>query len=350
MADTTHVHPARTRFRPDGAVLALLLIPVALAVLDPTQVRPALSGATESLLGTLPYILFAVAAVAWLRAAEAEGLVARAFQGHELRMIVLAAAVGGLAPFCSCEVIPLIAALLALGAPLSAVMALWLASPLMDPAMFAITAGTLGLPFAVAKTIAAVGLGIGGGLVVRSLARSPIFADPLRAGRPRTSCCASSSCGSGASAQAALETSPRWAFWTDGARRQVFGTTALTQLLFLTKWLALAYLLQSLMLAYVPATMIGALLGGDGLLPIVLAALVGAPAYLNGYAAVPLVQTLLQQGMSQGAAMAFVIAGGVSCIPAAVAVWALVKPRVFAAYIGLALGGAVIAGSLWQMV
>jgi hypothetical protein len=52
--------------------------------------------------------------------------------------------------------------------------------------------------------------------------------------------------------------------------------------------------------------------------------------------------------MTQGAAMSFVIAGGVSCIPAAIAVWALVKPRVFAAYLGFALVGAVIAGFAWQ--
>ena len=79
-------------------------------------------------------------------------------------------------------------------------------------------------------------------------------------------------------------------------------------------------------------------------------ALVGAPAYLNGYAAVPLVDALLAQGMSQGAAMSFVIAGGVSCIPAAITVWALVKPRMFAAYLVFAVTGAMIAGIIWQAV
>ena len=91
-------------------------------------------------------------------------------------------------------------------------------------------------------------------------------------------------------------------------------------------------------------------LGGTGLGPILMGALVGAPAYLNGYAAVPLVDALLSQGMSNGAAMAFVVAGGVSCIPAAIAVWALVKPRVFAAYLGFALIGAILAGIGWQLV
>ena len=102
------------------------------------------------------------------------------------------------------------------------------------------------------------------------------------------------------------------------------------------------------MLHYVPADLIAGVLGGAGIKPILLGALVGAPAYLNGYAAVPLVDALLAQGMSQGAAMSFVIAGGVSCIPAAIAVWALVKPRVFAAYLGFAVTGAVIAGVIWQ--
>ena len=55
------------------------------------------------------------------------------------------------------------------------------------------------------------------------------------------------------------------------------------------------------------------------------------------------------QIMADGAAMSFMIAGGVSSIPAAIAVWALVKPRVFGAYLGFAVTGAVIAGMIWQI-
>ena len=40
-------------------------------------------------------------------------------------MIFMAALMGELAPFCSCEVIPFIAALLSLGTPISGVMAFW---------------------------------------------------------------------------------------------------------------------------------------------------------------------------------------------------------------------------------
>ena len=85
--------------------------------------------------------------------------------------------------------------------------------------------------------------------------------------------------------------------------------------MFLGKWLLLAYLLQALLIRYVPAAWIGTALGGEGIGPILLGAFLGAPAYLNGYAAVPLIGGLLEQGMSPGAAMSFVIAGGGELYP-----------------------------------
>ena len=79
-------------------------------------------------------------------------------------------------------------------------------------------------------------------------------------------------------------------------------------------------------------------------LSVVGAALVGIPTYLNGYAALPLEGGLIEQGMSPGAGMAFMVAGGVSSIPAAIAVWALARPQVFATYISFAFVGAHGAG------
>ncbi|MBS8226239.1 permease [Vannielia litorea] len=342
MADLTQTPRPSARDlwdRAPKAWIASALILAALALFDPAQLWPTASFALQALLQTAPYIAFAVLAVAWLKATGAEALLAKAFTGQQTHMIVMAALLGGLSPFCSCQVIPFIAALLALGVPLAPVMAFWLASPLMDPAMFSITAGTLGFEFAIAKTAAAVGLGLMGGLVTMALARSPVFADPLRPKKTCGSCC---------SAKSPFEDKPVWRFWGESARRETFRENAVENGLFLIKWLLLAYLLESLMLSYVPAEAIASVVGGEGVAPVLIAALVGAPAYLNGYAAVPLVDALIAQGMTQGAAMAFVIAGGVSCIPAAVAVWALVKPRVFAAYLGFAFVGAVLAGFAWE--
>jgi len=249
-----------------GVVLA------AVALLDATQLVPSVQFALNAVLSTAPYMLLAIFAIGFLKATGAETLVATAFQGNEVRMIVVASLVGGLSPFCSCEIIPFIAALLAVGTPLSAVMALWLASPLMDPAIFLITSGELGWSFAIAKTVAAVGLGLAGGLMIHWAVKAGYFSDVLL-NQPVKSCCGTAKSGP-------YEGKP--------------------------------------------------------------------VAYLNGYAAPAIVSGLMEQGMVAGAALTFMIAGGVTSIPAMTAVFALVKKPIFAAYIGLGISGAIVSGLLYN--
>ncbi|WP_027235372.1 permease [Leisingera caerulea] len=311
------------------------------AVLDPGSFRSVVEFTLSALGSTARYILFAVLLLAYLKATGAEAMVARAFEGRETRMILLAALFGGLAPFCSCEVIPFIAGLLALGAPLSAVMAFWLSSPLIDPPTLLITAGALGWPFAIGKAVAAVALGLFGGFAIKLLRGRGAFANPLRKQQSQ-SCCG---CGG-----PKPDAKPNWRFWNEDGRRVKFREEFVSNGLFLLKWLALAYVLESLLVHYVPAGVIAGLVGGEGVLPIATAALVGMPAYLNSYVAPPLLAGLMEQGMSAGAAMAFMVAGAVSSIPAMAAVWSLVKPRVFAAYLGLGVSGAILSGNLFQLI
>ena len=136
MDDASSNHPRSPFLWRDRVWTAIVGCFLLLALFDYDQLIPTLQFSASALLGTAPCILFAITAVGVLKASGAETMIAKAFVGSELRMIVFAALLGGLSPFCSCEVIPFIAALLSLGIPLSAVMAFWLASPLMDPAMF----------------------------------------------------------------------------------------------------------------------------------------------------------------------------------------------------------------------
>ena len=316
---------------------ALLL---ALFVFSPQQGMATLGFALANLVGTAPFLLLSIAMAAYAGASGADNLIARAFQGHTATMIVAASLVGALSPFCSCGVIPIIAALLSMGVPLAPVMAFWLASPIMDPSMFVMTSGILGIGFAGAKTLAAIGIGLLGGFGMHALRNSAVFADPLREGVGNGGC-------GGSSVRAPKPVV--WAFWREPERLARFRTSGLKTTWFLGKWLFLAYVLESLMLAYVPAEMVSSLLGGGGLAPIAVATLVGVPAYLNGFAALPLVDGLVDQGMMPGAALAFMVAGGVTSIPAAIAVWALVRKPVFFAYLAFALSGSFAAGLLFQI-
>ncbi|MCI4664234.1 MAG: permease [Neomegalonema sp.] len=327
----------RREGKPDWLLMVILAIPLGVIALDPDQFTKIMTLAGTSLARTAVYIAIAVGLLAYLKATGAESLVAQAFQGSITRMIMLGALVGGLAPFCSCEVIPFIAGLLALGAPLPAVMAFWLSSPLMDPVQFSITVGAFGeqgFTYAIAKTVAAVALGVAGGFALRGLTAVGAFADPLRNAPAKR-------CGCGPSP---FSGKPVWAFWREEQRVKTFRETALEQGVFLLRWLTLAYLIEALMITYIPAEMVVKAVGGEGVLPVIISAFVGMPAYLNGVAAPPLVATLVEQGMQPAAALTFMVAGAVSSIPAMMAVYTLVKRPVFVAYMIFGVGGAILAG------
>jgi uncharacterized membrane protein YraQ (UPF0718 family) len=319
--------------------LASGMILLVTALVSLPQATVSLGFVANALIHTGPYLILSIGIASWAVATGADNLIARAFTGSPALMIFLAALAGGLSPFCSCGVIPLIAALLTMGVPLSAVMAFWLASPVMDPSMFLLTSGVLGFEFAVAKTLAAIGLGVAGGFIVLALAGTHVLHDALRDGVGNGGCGASKI------------RNPKpvvWRFWQHADRVEKFGKEALKTTLFLAQWLVLAFLLESLMLAYVSAETITSVLGGTGIGPIAIATVVGVPAYLNGYAALPLISGLMEQGMASGAGLAFLVAGGVTSLPAAIAVWALVKPRVFTLYIAISLGGAFLIGLAYQ--
>ncbi len=323
----------------DRVLLTIMAIFIILAVFAPAQVPITAGAAIGSLLSTAPFLVLSIGIAAYVGASGADNLIAQVFQGRTTMMVFTAALFGALSPFCSCGVIPIIAALLTMGVPLAPVMAFWLASPIMDPSMFVMTSAVLGVDFAIAKTIAAIGVGLLGGFGVMWLGRFSLYADPLREGVGDGGCGASS----------VRQPKPiAWAFWRDQDRVIKFRKAALKNGWFLGKWLLLAFVLESLMLAYVPAEWISQSLGGEGVVPIALATLVGVPAYLNGYAALPLMGGLLQQGMAPGAALTFMVAGGVTSIPAAIAVWALAKKQVFFAYVAFALGGSFAAGLVFE--
>ncbi|MCB1719216.1 MAG: permease, partial [Candidatus Competibacteraceae bacterium] len=266
--------------RIDRVWLTIAVLFAGLALLNPIQAGSSIEFTLQALWDVLPFLLLSIAIAAYAKASGADNLIARAFQGRTLPMITFAAAMGALSPFCSCGVIPLIAALLAMGVPLAPVMAFWLASPLMDPSMFVLTIGTLGTEFAFAKALAAFSIGLFGGLGIWLIQRNGGFSDPLREGIGDGGC---------GGAKVRKPKAVVWSFWQDSERRRSFLEGARDNLLFLGKWLTLAFVLESLMVAYIPPEWVAQAVGGEGLLPVISAALVGIPAYLNGYAALPLV-------------------------------------------------------------
>ena len=149
----------------DRVWLALGLLFSLLAIALPIQAIASARFVGAALLWIAPYLLLSVVLAAWIKAAGVDRLMARILGRAPFTAILAAAVLGALSPFCSCGVVPLVAALLAAGMPLPAVMAFWISSPLMDPEQFILMVAAIGLGFTMAKTVAAMGLAVLAGLL-----------------------------------------------------------------------------------------------------------------------------------------------------------------------------------------
>ncbi len=283
-----------------------------------------------------PIVLAGLLVTAVLTATGAIGLLVATFDARELLAIVMVSLIGAVLPVCGITLLPLVAGLLSAGVSLAPVMAFLLSSAVTDPQMFAVTAATLGLPFALGKTVAALGIGLLGGGVTLALVRIGWFDRPMRQSPvlqsliPQSACCA--------------PTDVCWRFWQHPERLAVFRDTSWGLAKLVVLWLSAAFVAEYFLKLYLPEDFLTGFVGRDNPLAVPIAAIVGAPLYLDGYAALPLVRGLMDRGMAEGAAMAFLIAGGITSAWTAIPVFALVRLPVFLAYIVMAVVGSILSG------
>jgi hypothetical protein len=117
----------------------------------------------------------------------------------------------------------------------------------------------------------------------------------------------------------------------------------------LSLYMAAAFLLEALIIRYVPQELIVAHLGGRSAWSVPLATLIGIPMYTTNLTSLGLIAGLLQRGMSGGAALAFLIGGAVTTLPAMSAVYGIVRWRIFALYLGFCITGSLLAGFAYQL-
>jgi uncharacterized membrane protein YraQ (UPF0718 family) len=382
----------------------------------------------DSFLHIWPYLLVTIPLAVAVQMSGASKYINRAFQARPIAAVFLATAVGAFSPFCSCGVVPVVAALLIGGVPLAPVMSFWIASPSMDPEAFFLSVATVGWELAVWRLAATLVLSLSAGLIThfvvqrgwlgqrilrtgqgtlarpvrdrlqtgwrrlkRSLTRSPSMG--IVAGgatlSPAVACCRTTgtgsrdlqqpttasvtmaapggsansgpaesasraatecaglvaiegdSCGSSQGNSCSVESDPFW-------RRLFRETWSATWMV--VKFMALAFFVSALIKLYVPATWVAGLLGSQNPWAIPMAALLGVPAYASNLTALPMLSGLLAQGMNPSAALAFLISGPVTTLPAMAAVWGLASRRVFALYVSFSLIGAVVLGYLHSLM
>lgn len=291
------------------------------------------------LVSVAPLVLVGILLAAWIMASGADAPIARVFQGRMVSAIVLASLIGAITPVCGVTVLPLMAGLLGAGIPLAPIMAFWLSSPITDPAMLATTAATLGIGFAVGKTMAAFGLGLWGGAITALFSAQPWVRVPLRH-NALVGSLSQGNCGASLPFDARI--------WKSAARRGIFRQNFLATTRLILICLIPAFAAEYLLNALLQPEALSAYVGADVWWAIPFAVFVGAPAYLDGYAALPLTRGLMDHGMSPGAAMAFLVSGGAVSIWGAMAIFPVLRLKPFLLYLALAVTGSLAAGYVFE--
>ena len=344
----------------------------------------------DSFLHIWPYLLISIPIAVAVKLSGAAKYINRAFSSKPVVSVLLATIVGAFSPFCSCGVVPVIAALLLGGVPLAPVISFWIASPSMDPEIFFLSTASIGWELSIWRlaatfaislfagyfTLFAFQKGLLGKEILRTKLSSPQKSSGFAAARimnnlksvlvpapdlqpavpgnaPQPSalnCCApaeESQCGTpgtGGSGCSSASPAPVRKITLAGLLRETS-----TASLMVIKFMFLAFFVNALIHFYAPPEYISSFLGGDKASSVVTAAFIGIPAYTSNLTALPLVSGLLDLGMNPGAALSFLIAGPATTLPAMMAVFGLVKRKIFLLYVSYSLAGAVVFGLLYNL-
>ncbi|MFH1880907.1 MAG: permease [Bacillota bacterium] len=276
--------------------------------------------------------------------------------------------------------------------PWGPIMAFLTSSPLMSPDGFVMIAGLISLRFAVALTTASLVIGVSSGFIaqwierhtgfLRGQTRSQSAAEAAcgcqegeaSPGQPAAVACgcaaplpAGNTCGcvqkqnvkllmqgNGGSACCAA---PSRRSGTGGSRllekirmhellRNLVDLGLKQILLYFSVFIAVGYLVN----AFVPASIVSALLGADNLTAVPLAALIGLPLYLTTESSIPLINSLLQSGASEGAMLAFIISGSATSAWVIAGLATFIRKRALGLYVACIMAGSIVIGYLYDAV
>lgn len=282
--------------------------------------------------------------------------------------VLLATGVAVGTPFCSCGTTAIVLGMMASTIPWAPIVAFIVSSPLSSPEGLFYSAGIFGWPFAIALFVSSILLGLAGGAIA-SFAEArgwlvnqarmastepsaplgimggpapvelPMAAQPAQAGQCG---CSANPAVSAVSAEPAKVTKPRVTF--RAFLQETYDISKRLLVLFFG-FTFVGYVLNGL----IPAAWITGLFGAGHAYSIPLAATLGLPFYINSEASLPLVRAMLESGMSEGAALAFLITGAGTSIGAFGGMLTIARWRVIGIVVGTLWLGSTILGFIYNL-
>lgn len=244
----------------------------------------------------------------------------------------MAALFGALTPFCACSTIPVTAGFLQAKVPFGVIMSFLIASPLINPIIIGMLGAMLGVKAATMYFIITFGCAIIFGYALERIGADRYVKNIRIKGNLE------------ASPQKESRSWPwlrklRFAFreaW-DGMRP-------------ILPYLFIGVALGAIIYGYLPEDLLIKIAGGDNLLAIPAAAILGIPLYIRAETAIPIGLALLGKGMGRGAVIALIIGGAGMAIPEMSMLASIFKRKLVIMIVAVIFLTAVVTGYIFNTV
>lgn len=311
--------------------------------------------ASKQVLSTMvhnwPFLLISILVSAAIKVYADQKRVASFLQRNRQGGVLISTIVAVTTPLCSCGTTAIVLGMMASVMPWAPIIAFMVSSPLTSPEELFYSAGLFGWPFAIAFFAASIVLGLVGGAIAGLIESRGWLKGQARIAQLSP---ASSPFSLGIiSAPAPLDL-PVINQTTIPAKAPITLRTFTQEMYDISKRLIplflgfafVGYLLNGL----IPPEWVTSLFGAGHAYSVPLAAVLGIPFYINTEASLPLVRAMLDSGMSQGAALAFLITGAGTSIGALGGALTIARWRVLAIILGTLWVGAILLGIAYDFL
>lgn len=242
------------------------------------------------LLEFLPYILAGILLAEILKYTPWTKFVKKAVTRSPKISIILASLIGIASPLCTYGTIPIVIDLYKNKVPLAPLLTFLSASALMNPQLFIITWGGLGLEFSLLRITGVIifTLILGFALIIIEKKYMKNSNEPINKKFTRQQ-----------------STEKKWEYF----EIKEFSISFYNTFIFIGFYILIGILLSVVIETFIPLSQIFEMTKGVGWVNVIAASILGIPLYACGGATIPLISVLLENGVSFGAAMGFLIVG-----------------------------------------
>jgi len=299
------------------------------------------------------YFMFGIMLAGYIRTYKLHIRLRKVLIEHGFISVFIAAFIGVFSPLCSCGIIATVIALLAADLPLAPAMALLITSPLMSPTAFFLTYSDLGAEWTFIRVLVAFLMGVFAGVVThlvrnRGFETGTLFLD---GGIPegdfhdpdyedeRLRCSCNEKFSNRTARKVKNHPNPM-------VRKMqnfiIFWCKTIEMTWMVGKYVALGIFVGVVAENYIPRAFLNTLFGKTGPLGVLYVTIGSIPIFMHQISASSVlygIKEALPGTMDGGAALAFLIGGPVTAIPAMLMLWSMFKKRVFVLYMFVSIAG-----------